>query len=110
MRKATLTLAAAMAFGMLATLAIAQTQFDPKKFFDELQARSVKMPAGFDGKKFFDDLSATSVSSGKKFNASSFFQELESRGVSMPAGFDRNKFFSDIASTGAAMPPMVETK
>jgi secreted PhoX family phosphatase len=113
MRKAFLTVASAVALGALTALspALAQkAEFDSKKFFDELSARSVSMPKGFDGKKFFDDLSATSVSSGKKFDAATFFEELKSRGVKVPASFDGAKFFADIASTGSAMPPMVEIK
>lgn len=113
MRKSFLVLVAAAAMGSVINLSAASAQqaaFDSQKFFNELSARSVNMPAGFDSRKFFDELSAKSVSSGKKFDAKSFFNELESRGVKMPAGFDSQKFFSDIASTSSAMPPMVEMK
>ena len=116
MKKTTIGLSLATAFGVLAfsSLAFAQQPanspgFDGKKFFDELSSRGFKSPAGFDGKKFFEELQSRGFSNTNKFDGKKFFEELQSRGFSTPAGFDGKKFWEEQTRTGGYnMPPMVD--
>ena len=102
MRYAPVSLVALMLIG--APAAAQQTQFDSKKFFEELSSRGVSMPANFDAKRFFDELSSRGVSASKPLDAKAFFEELSSRGVAVPSHFDSKKFFDEIEAKGVAMP------
>ena len=51
-----LVTAASIGLLTMSTVAIAQSTFDPKKFFEELQKTGARVPVGFDPQKFFDDL------------------------------------------------------
>ena len=91
MRKAMTKLIAAVGISVLAATAIvhAQSQFDPKQFFEDL------------GKQGAAD---------KKFDPKEFFENLQKQGATLPAGFDPQKFFEELQKQGGKMPPMVKVK
>jgi hypothetical protein len=90
-RKAITKLVTAAGIGLLAatSMASAQSAFDPKQFFDDLQKQGAQMPNGFDPKKFFDDLQKQSAQSN----------QLEPR-----------QFFEDLQKQGSKVPPMIKLK
>ncbi|MFZ1104690.1 MAG: hypothetical protein WAN86_17875, partial [Hyphomicrobiaceae bacterium] len=58
MKSTAMKLAVGGVVGLLAVAGVgfAETAFDSKKFFEELESRGANMPANFDGKKFFEEL------------------------------------------------------
>jgi hypothetical protein len=104
-----------MIAGLLGAVLISQpvfaqsSDFDKKKFFEELSTRGVKTET-FDADKFFADLNARGVTASNRMDADKFFEELAARGVATPSGFDRKKFFEDIAAKGVKAPDIVNTK
>jgi len=87
--------------------ASAQSDFDSKKFFEELQLRGVKTQ-GIDPEKFFEELRMTGASAQSPLDPEAFWRELATRGASAPANFDARRFFDDLATTGAKAPSMVK--
>lgn len=111
MRKAMTKLIAAVGISVLAATAVvhAQSQFDPKQFFEDLGKQGAKMPNGFDPQKFFEDLGKQGAAD-KKFDPKEFFENLQKQGATLPAGFDPQKFFEELQKQGGKMPPMVKVK
>ena len=95
MNKAFTKLAIATAVGLLTLTSIANAQsgFDPKQFFDDLQKQGAQLPQGFDGKKYFDDLQKQGAQS---FDPKQFFDDLQKQGAKLPTAFDPQKFFDDM--------------
>ena len=89
MNKAFTRLAIATAVGLLTLTSIANAQsgFDPKQFFDDLQKQGAQ---SFDPKQFFDD--------------------LQKQGAKLPTAFDPQKFFDDMQKQGSKIPPMIKLK
>jgi hypothetical protein len=98
--------------GLLAVagVALAQSAFDSKRFFEELESRGANMPAAFDGEKFFEELQRRGYSSSNRLDTQRFFEELQSRGANMPANFDGKEFFEELSRRGVSMPQMVDMK
>jgi hypothetical protein len=103
-------LAAGIALATVTSLANAQSSnFDSRRFWDQLQKTGASMPAAFDGQKFFDELQKTGASA--TFSPRQFFDELQKTGAKLPATFDPQKFFEDLEKENAAqVPPMVKVK
>src|SRR5215510_2277882 len=108
MRKFATKLVAAGAVVLLAVAgtAWAQSSFDSKKFWEELESRGASAPADFDGKAFFEELQRRGFSSNNRIGATKCFEELESRGVNMPANFDGKAFFEELQRKGFSAPQM----
>jgi hypothetical protein len=104
--------AASAVVGLLAVagVALAQSAFDSKKFFEELESRGANMPAAFDGQKFFEELQRRGYSSTNRIDSQKFFEELQSRGANMPTNFDGREFFEELSRKGFSMPQMVDMK
>ncbi len=109
MKSRMIKLAVASAIGLLSFgSAHAQSDFNNKKFFEELQLRGVKTQ-GIDADKFFEELRLTGASAQAPLEPEAFWRELATRGASAPANFDARRFFDDLATTGAKAPSMVKT-
>lgn len=112
MRKFATKLVAAGAVALLAVAgtAWAQSAFDSKKFWEELESRGAKTPGNFDGNAFFEELQRRGFSSSNRIGAKQFFDELQSRGVNMPANFDGRAFFEELQRRGFSEPQMIDMK
>ena len=109
MKARMIKLAVASAIGLLSFGgAQAQSDFDSKKFFNEMQTRGVNTH-GIDPEKFFEELRLTGASAQAPLEPEAFWRELATRGASAPANFDARRFFDDLATTGAKAPSMVKT-
>ena len=106
MKSSAMKLAVGGVVGLLAVagVALAETAFDSKKFFEELQSRGVNMPANFDGQEFFEELQRRGFSSNNPIDQKRFFEELQSRGTNMPANFDGKAFFEQFDRRRSACP------
>jgi hypothetical protein len=90
----------------LVNTAVAQDQFDPKKFFKELNDRGVNTKA-LDPDKFFRDIGNQGVSANKPMDSKKFFEELGNQGVSVQ-NIDAQKFWQDMANQGVKLPVEVQ--
>jgi hypothetical protein len=101
-----LIVAASIGLASAAGTASAQSPFDPKTFFDELQRTGAKLPVTFDAQKFFEDLQLQGARTGA-FSPEKFFEELQRNGATLPVAFDAQRFFEELQRNGARVPPIV---
>jgi hypothetical protein len=102
-----IVVAAAIGLATVTNITYAQSSFDPKQFFEELQKTGAQLPPSFDPKKFFDDLQKQGAGS---YDPKKFFEELQQTGAKMPASFDPDKFFEDLQQQGAKVPSIIKMK
>jgi hypothetical protein len=88
--------------------AVAQSAFDPKAFWEQVEIERRSSTPGFDAKAFFDKLDAERRSSGAPLDARSFFARLEAEGRGMPAGFDAKKFFEKLDAERRSRPSYID--